>query len=82
MLAQHRCVQPATNLTWLYFAQSNIFHHKVPILTFQLMFATVCGVEWNVNAADFTPPQNGATVRTDSVRTNGYLQNFETPIIN
>ena len=22
------------------------------------------------------PPQNGAIVRTDSVRTNGYLQNF------
>ena len=29
--------------------------------------ATVCGVEKNVNAAGFTPPQNGAIVRTDSV---------------
>ena len=27
------------------------------------------------------PPQNGAIVRTDSVRTIGYLQNFKTPII-
>ena len=40
--------------------------------------ATVCGVEWNVYAAAFTPPQNGAIVRTDSVRTKAYLQNSET----
>ena len=40
-------------------------------------FATVCGVEWNVYAAAFTP-QNGATVHTDSVRTKAYLQNSET----
>ena len=40
-------------------------------------FATVCGVEWNVYAAAFTP-QNGAIVRTDSVRTKAYLQNSET----
>ena len=39
--------------------------------------ATVCGVEWNVYAAAFTP-QNGAIVRTDSVRTKAYLQNSET----
>ena len=28
LLAQHRCVQPATVLNWLYFTQSNIAHHK------------------------------------------------------
>ena len=43
----------------------------------QTQFATVCGVEWNVYAAAFTPP-NGAIVRTDSVRTKAYLQNSET----
>ena len=31
------------------------------------MLATVCGVEWNVNAAAF-PPLNVAIVRTDSVK--------------
>ena len=41
--------------------------------------ATVCGVEWNVYAAAFTPPpKNGAIVRTDSVCTKAYLQNSET----
>ena len=41
--------------------------------------ATVCSVEKNVNVTDFTPPpqkKNGAILDTDSVRTNGYLQNF------
>ena len=28
------------------------------------------------------PKKNGAIVRTDTVRTSGYLQNFETSIIN
>ena len=41
------------------------------------MIATVCGVEWNVYAAN-SPPQNGAIVRMDSVRTKAYLQNSET----
>ena len=45
--------------------------------TTRLAFATVCGVEWNVYAAAFNP-QNGAIVRTDSVRTKAYLQNSET----
>ena len=41
--------------------------------------ATVCSVEWNVYAAAFTPPpQNGAIVGTDSLRTKAYLQNSET----
>ena len=39
--------------------------------------ATVCGIEWNVNAAAFTP-QNGAIVCTDSVCMKAHLQNFET----
>ena len=39
--------------------------------------ATVCGVEWNVYAAAFTP-QNGAIVRADSVRTKACSQNSET----
>ena len=50
-----------------------------------ISLATVHGVDWNANAAaaDFTPPpQNGAIVRMDSVRMNGYLQNSETPTIN
>ena len=42
-----------------------------------MKLATVCGVEWNVYAAAFTT-QNGAIVRTDSVRTKAYLQNSET----
>ena len=42
-----------------------------------IKFATVCGVEWDVYAAAFTP-QNGAIVRTDSVRTKAHLKNFET----
>ena len=39
-----------------------------PNLTLGYNVATVCGVEWNVYAAAFTP-QNGAIVRTDSVCT-------------
>ena len=42
------------------------------------MFATVCGIEWNVSAAALPPPQNGAIVRTDSVSTKSHLQNFKT----
>ena len=51
-----------------------IFH----LITTKASVATVCGVEWNVYAAAFTPPQNGAIVRMDSVRTKAYLQNSET----
>ena len=40
MLAQHRCVQPATILNLLYFTQSNLTHHKVEILTFLMMYHT------------------------------------------
>ena len=40
-------------------------------------FATVCGVEWT-STPQRLPPQNGAIVRTDSVRTKAYLQNSET----
>ena len=40
MMAQHRCVQPATILNWLYFTQSNITHHKVKILAFQMILDT------------------------------------------
>ena len=39
-------------------------------------------IESQSYASDFTPFQNGAIVRTDSVLMNGYLQNFEAPIIN
>ena len=56
-----------------------IFKRMIPLEEgADIQLATVCGVEWNVYTAAFTPPQNGAIVRTDSVRTKAYLQNSET----
>ena len=62
-------------------AYANPFIQLATVLDATSEIATVCGVEWNLNAAAFTP-QNGAVVRTDSVRTKAQLQNVETHMRN
>ena len=46
-------------------------------LLVRMSLATVCGVEWNVSAAAFTPPK-WCIILNYSVRTKAYLQNSET----
>ena len=77
MATQLQCSLPIPYSTEYTHRREHLKIKKGACIQSKSIVATVCGIEWNVYAAAFTP-QNGAIVRTDSVRTKAYLQNSET----